>query len=74
MKKLDPGPPLHHSGVLRTSIVGPYQGTDRRIVDYGQVMLAGHAFRGPIPDQMYTRNKITFLGAAQRKPSCTICS
>ncbi|MCR8550889.1 DUF6473 family protein [Salipiger sp. P9] len=57
--------PFYTSETLETGIVGPYQGTDRRIVDYQQVMLAGHAFRGPLPAAMYKRRKLTFLGAAQ---------
>lgn len=57
--------PLYDSATLQTGIVGPYQGTDRRIIDYQQVMLSGHAFRGPLPDGLYSTRKLTFLGAAQ---------
>lgn len=66
MTKTDATPhPFFSSDILETEIVGPYQGTDRRIIDYRQVKLAGHAFRGPLPAAMYGMPKITFLGAAQ---------
>lgn len=57
--------PFYDSETLETGIVGPYQGTDRRIIDYRQIRLAGHEFRGPLPAAMYKRRKLTFLGAAQ---------
>lgn len=51
--------------MLESGIVGPYQNTDRRIIDYRQVVLGGQAFRGPLPARMYSTEKLTFLGAAQ---------
>lgn len=50
---------------LETGVVGPYQNSDRRIIDYRQILLGGEAFRGPLPDRMYSPDKLAFAGAAQ---------
>lgn len=56
---------LFDSNMLETGILGPYQNTDKNIIDYQQFILGGKAFRGPLPKKMYSKDKITFLGAAQ---------
>jgi hypothetical protein len=58
-------PTLFDSNSLKTGVVGPYQNRDRRIIDYQQVVLGGHPFRGPLPQRMYSKEKLSFLGAAQ---------
>lgn len=58
-------PSLYDSSRLETNIVGPYQNSDRRIIDYRQIILGGEAFRGPLPDRMYSDEKLAFAGAAQ---------
>ena len=52
-------------GPLATGILGPYQASDRHVIDYEQFMLDGLAFRGPCPVRLEAEDKLTFIGAAQ---------